>query len=214
MRKILLVIAAVVLAAAGVQAQIPAEVTTVMNRCRAVMKHPDGLEYAMNMKTTMGPVTVMTIHIVSANKGEKTKSTTTMTAMGESYSFESGYDGTQAWEVKHSEKWDTITITRAPQRKKKTADLELDLDKKYKKAKMQVKDDCYVIDFSEPIDKNSEAKKVTLKVAKKNYIFREMVTKAKGAKITFTLTKLKVGLKDDYFTLNLGKYPGAVVVRE
>ena len=88
------------------------------------------------------------------------------------------------------------------------------MDKKYKKAKIKVKDDCYEIDFSNPVDKKSEAKNTTLKVAKKSFIFREMETKVKTAKLSVTLTKLKVGVKDDSFALDLDKYPGAVVIRE
>ncbi|MBR6048884.1 MAG: hypothetical protein IKP83_01830 [Bacteroidales bacterium] len=214
MKRVLLTAVAVLLAAVGAQAQIPAEVTEVMNRCRAVMHHPDGVEYEMLMKTTIGPAAVGTIHFASANKGEKIKSKITTVMNDELVVLESGFDGTQAWEISHSSKGDTIRITNTTQQKKKSKLLELDMDKKYKKAKIKVKDDCYEIDFSNPVDKKSEAKNTTLKVAKKSFIFREMETKVKTAKLSVTLTKLKVGVKDDSFALDLDKYPGAVVIRE
>ena len=46
-----------------------------------------------------------------------------------------------------------------------------------------------------------------------DYIMREVRSGARGAKVTMTITKVRVGLKDSYFKLDLSKYPNAVVIR-
>ena len=51
-------------------------------------------------------------------------------------------------------------------------------------------------------------------VDKEKYYFREMKTKTKGATITMRMTKMKIGVSDDAFKLDLKKYPNAVVVRK
>ena len=42
----------------------------------------------------------------------------------------------------------------------------------------------------------------------------EMKMSMKGAKATITINKVRFGLKDDYFNLDLSKYPKAKVIRE
>ena len=44
-------------------------------------------------------------------------------------------------------------------------------------------------------------------------VMREIRSSARGAKVTMTITKVRVGLKDSYFKLDLSKYPNAVVIR-
>ena len=212
MRKLLLLLA-LVLGIAGAQAQVPAEVTEVMEKCRAAMLNPNGLEYEMDVKAGMGPL-AMKMHFAIADKGNLNRTAMTMKIMGMEVTTESGFDGTDTWKIEHYGNGDTITITKGDNRQKSKGDLSLDLDKQYNKAKMKLKDGYYEIAFSEPKDKKNEAKNVTIKVQEKNHILREVRSGARGAKVTMTVTKIRVGLKDSYFKVDLSKYPDAVVVRK
>ena len=210
--KRLIFLIALALGVANTQAQIPAEVTEVMNKCRAAMVNQNGLEYEMDMKAGMGPL-AMKMHFVVAEKGNLNRTAMTMKIMGIEVATESGFDGTNTWEIKHSEECDTITITKGNTRKKSKGDLTLDLDKQYRKAKMKLKDGYYEITFSEPKDKDNEVKSIAVKISEKNYVMREVRGGARGAKVTMTITKVRVGLKDSYFKLDLSKYHNAVVIR-
>ena len=212
MRRLFLLLG-LVLGITSVQAQVPAEVTDVMDRCRAAMTNTSGLEYEMDMKAGMGPL-AMKMHFVVADKGKLNRTTMSMKILGVEVTTESGFDGTDTWEIEHSEKGDTITITKGDTRKKSKGDLSLDLDKKYRKAKMKLKDGYYNITFSEPKDKSSEVKSISVKISEKNYMMREIRSGARGAKVTMTITKVRIGLKDSYFKLDTSKYPGAVIIRK
>lgn len=197
----------------GVRAQIPSEVTAVMTKCRTAMENPNGLEYEMDIKAGIGPV-AMKMHMVVAEKGKMSRVLFSTRVLGQDVVTENGFDGTDTWEIDRSAKADTITFTRGDHRKKDKNVLSTDFDKRYRKAKMKEKDGFYVITFSEPIDKDSEAKSVTVKVSKKNHAMQEMKTSAKGASVTMTVTKIRVGLKDEYFKVDLGKFPNAVVIKK
>ena len=215
MRKFISIALFVFLAIAGLQAQIPAEVDEVMTKCRNAMNHPNGLEYTMDMKVSMGPVTLTNSKLVVGSRGDKNRSLVTMTLMGHELTFESGYDGNETWELDCNGNKDTIRITKGKKASQKGNEgINLDLTKDFKKAKMKLKDGYYEINYSDPIDKKSDIKRLSLKVSAKNYYLREMRTSAKGAKVTMTITKIRVGLNDNYFKLDLGKYPNAVIIRE
>ena len=204
---------ALILGLAGVQAQIPAEVTEVMNKCRAAMNNPAGVEYEMDMKAGMGPV-ALKMHFVIAEKGNLYRSYMTTKILGMAVSTESGFDGTNTWSVEHRKNGDTITFTHGDNMKKSDGDLDLDLDSQFRKAKMKHKDGYYDITFSDPKDKTSEVKNITVKISDKNYVMRELRSGARGAKVTMTITKIRVGLKDSHFKLDLTKYPDAVIIRK
>ena len=198
--------------AACAWAQIPAEVTDVMNRCRAAMNNTTGLEYEADMKAGMGPLS-MKMHFVIANKGKLNRTYFSMKVLGEDVVVESGFDGTDTWEIKQSSKGDTIIFTHGNTRNKSKGDLDLDLDHKYNKAKMKLNDGYYEITFSDPKDKANEAKRVTVKIAAQNFTMREVRTSARGASVTMTVTKIHVGLKDSHFQADLSKYPNAVIIK-
>ena len=215
MKKFLLLAMVVMLAAISVQAQIPAEVNEVMKKCREAMDHPNGLEYTMDMKVAMGPVTLTNSQLIIGSKGEMNRSKMTMKIVGKEITFESGFDGNETWELDCMGDKDTIHITKGKKDSKRDdGGIDLELARGFKKAKMKLKDGYYEIDYSDPVDKKSELKKLSLKVSAKNYYLREMRTSAKGAKVTMTITKIKLGLNDNYFKLDLGKYPNAVIIRE
>lgn len=211
MKRLVNLIAFVFLAFGGVgaYAQIPSEVTDVMNRCRAAMTNVAGLEYEMDMKAGMGPV-ALKMHFVAAKKGDLSRTRVVTKVLGMEITTESGFDGTNTWEVKD----DTITITRGNTMKKGKEEMNLALDKQYRKAKMKQKDGFYEITFTEPKDSSVEAKSVTVKVSDKNYVLRELRSGARGAKLTMTVTKIHVGLHDNYFKLDLSKYPNTVVIKK
>ena len=194
-------------------AQIPAEVTDVMDRCRAVMINGNGLEYESDITASLGPLSTK-MHFVLADKGDLSRMVMSMKLMGKDVLVESGFDGTDTWRVHHSSKGDTITITRGNNKEKNAGDFALDCDKKYRKAQMKRKEGYYEITFSEPKEKDTEAKSITLKISDKNYTLREMRSSIHGARVTITIAKIRVGLKDSYFKLDLSKYPNAVVVRK
>ena len=79
MKRFILLILFALLAAIGVQAQIPAEVTEVMAKCNEAMNNPKGLEYTMDMKVSMGPVTLTNAQLIIGSKGEMDRSKMTMT---------------------------------------------------------------------------------------------------------------------------------------
>jgi hypothetical protein len=213
MKKYFLMAVVAVMAAMNVEAQIPAEVKSVMEKCQAAMNNPKGVEYNMDVRLSMGPVG-MTTNFVTANKGEMERTQMTMKVLGKSVCVLSGFDGKEGWSLQQMDGKDTIRIKTGDEKKSNDGEIDFDIGDGFKKAKMNVKDDCYVIDYSDPIDKKSEIKKASFKISTKNYTLREMKTSVKGARVTMTVKKIKIGLSDDYFKLDLSKYPNAVVVRE
>lgn len=209
MRKAILFVVAMLLGAAGVRAQIPAEVTAVMDKCRTAMENPNGLEYEMDIKAGIGPL-AMKMRMVVASKGKMSRTSFSTRVLGNDIVVENGFDGTDTWE----NEGDTITITRGDHRKKDKNVLSTDFDKRYRKAKMKEKDGYYVITFTEPKDKDNEAKSVTTWLSMKSCMMQELKTTAKGASVTMKVTKIRTGLKDDYFKVDLGKFPNAVVIRK
>ena len=212
MKKIILILS-LFFGAIGAWAQIPAEVTDVMNHCRAAMNNASGLEYEADMKVGIGPL-AMKMHFVIANKGDLNRTCLNMKVLGEEVVVESGFDGTDTWEIKHSSKSDTIIFNHGNTRNKSKGDLDLDLDHKYNKAKMKLNDGYYEITFSDPKDKDNEVKRVTAKISAKNYTMREIRTSARGASVTMNVTKIHVGLKDSHFKPDLSKYSNAVIIRK
>lgn len=209
-RKILFLALAMFMAVLSVHGQVPSEVKEVMRKCEAAMSSPQGVEIDMNVKTSLAFVKLMNMRFVTGEKGSKSKALMTMSILGKEVTIESGFDGEQEWVATD----DTVTITKTTTKGKGDSELNFNLANEYKKAKMKLKNDCYEIDFSEPVDKKNEAKSVSVKVSKKDYRLREMKMSMKGAKATITINKVRFGLKDDYFKLDLSKYPKAKVIRK
>jgi len=209
-KKILFLSLAMIMAVLSVHGQVPNEVKEVMRKCEAAMSSPQGVEIDMNVKTSLAFVKLMNMHLVTGEKGSKSKAVMTMSILGKEVTIESGFDGEQEWVATD----DTVTITKTTTKGEGDSDLNFNLANEYKKAKMKLKNDYYEIDFSNPVDKNNEAKSVSVKVSKKDYRLREMKMSMKGAKATITINKVRFGLKDDYFKLDLSKYPKAKVIRK
>ena len=214
MRKLLITIMVAMMTIGNVQAQIPADVAEIMRKCDETMSSPNGVELTMEMKTSFAFVTLTNVNMVMGSKDDKFKVLMSFSMLGKEVAVESGFDGTNTWEIKHSTKGDTIIFTRGNTIAESEGALDLDLDKQYHKAKMKNKDGYYEITFSDPKDKTSEIKRISVKISEKNYAMREIRSGARGAKVTMTITKIRVGLKDSHFKLDLTKHPDAVVIRK
>ena len=210
MKKYLITIMTVIMAAISVQAQIPADVADVMKKSDAAMSSPNGVEITMDMKTSLAFIKLTNMNMVMGSKDDRFKVLMSFSLLGTDITMESGFDGSQEWMATK----DTVYITQTTTPNKDDNGADLGIYKNYKKAKMKVKSDYYDIDFSDPIDKKNEVKSVNVKVSKSNYQIKEMKMSAKGAKITITVKKVKKGLNDSYFKLDLNKYPEAVVIRK
>ncbi len=201
--------------AIGMQAQIPSEVIEVMRKCDEKMKNPKGLEMDMDIHMKY-LVFSMNGTVKCYQKGDKNKEITTMKVLGKEVKQESGFDGTQEWEFKPSEKKngkDSLIITTTNQKSKSDNDINFDMDKDYKKATMKLKGANYEITFSDPISKDSP-KKTTIKINKDTYYFYEMSFKESGATVRMTVKKIKIGADDKVFKFDPSQYPTAVVVRK
>lgn len=210
MKKFLVSLLVAMMAFGSLHAQIPPEVAEVMRKCDDAMSSPNGVEITMDMKTSMAFITLTNINIVMGSKADKYKALMNMSVLGQDVAIESGFDGTQEWTASA----DTVRIVSTTTAKKDDNGTNLTIYKDYRKAKMKEKSDYYDIDFSDPIDKNNELKSVNVKVSKKNYQMKELRMKMKGAKVTITIKKVKKGLGDNYFKLDMSKYPKAVVIRK
>ena len=199
----------------GMQAQIPAEVKDLIKKCNEKMENPKGLEMDLGIH--------MKYLVFSANgtmksysKGDKSKELLTIKILGREMTEESGFDGTQEWKYKKAEEKnckDSLIITKTDKKSKGDNDINLDIDKDYKKATMKLKGANYEIVFSEALSKDSP-KKTTIKINKDTYYFYEMSFKEKGASVRMTVKKIKVGVDDSVFHLDPSKYPGAIIVRK
>lgn len=210
MKKYFIIILTAMMALMSVQAQIPADVAEIMKKSDAAMSSTNGVELTMDMKTSLAFVTLTNINIVMGSKDDKFKALMSFSLLDTDIKMESGFDGTQEWVATK----DTVYITQTTTPDHDDNGADLGIYKNYKKAKMKVKSDYYDIDFSDPIDKKSEAKSVNVKVSKSNYQIKEMKMSVKGAKVTIIIKKVKKGLSDNYFKLDMSKYPKAVVVNK
>ena len=196
-------------------AQVPAEVSAVLKKSSVAMSDPTGVEYEMDIKVKMLMVNVLSGKMTMASLGEKNRFTMTVKAMGQEMITEGGFDGEYEWEHTKGLGADTLYITRTTNKSVGEYDIDFNLDREYRKAKMnkEGEGDYYVIDFTDP--KDSEAPgKVTMKINAKNYYFHEMKTSKSGATMIMTLTKVKTGVRDGIFSCDPKKYPQAVVVRK
>ena len=218
--KILMLVAILTLCgAASAVAQIDPQVTEIMRKCEEVMSNPAGLEMTMSIEARMViKLTGMTATV--AEKNGKSKATMVMKVLGKEVRTEEGFDGTQEWNYRHidlkkkgKEVKDTLTIKKATKKSESDYDIDLNVDKDYKKATVKVSGRYYELTFTNPIKKD-DPKKMVVKIDKDKYYFREMKAKQGGMSMTITVTKIKFGVNDDVFKFDPKNYPNAVVVRK
>ena len=210
MRKLLITIMVAMMTIGNVQAQIPADVAEIMRKCDETMSSPNGVELTMEMKTSFAFITLTNVNMVMGSKDDKFKVLMSFSMLGKEIAMESGFDGTQEWVATK----DSVHISDTPTAKQKDNGADLGIYKDYRKAKMKEKKDYYDIEFWDPIDKDSELKSVNVKVSKSNYMMKELKMSAKGAKVNINIKKVKKGLGDNYFKLDMSKYPNAKVVHK
>lgn len=213
MKKMLMLL--LVMTSIALQAQIPAQVKDILQKCSDKMDNPAGIE--MDLKLHLGMV-VMSFNgsIKMCEKGDKSFSIVSVKAMGKEMYTEQGYDGTQEWEFTKAtgkEERDSLIITKKTKKSKGEYDVDLDFDKEYSKAKLKETSKFWEITFTEPKDKDAP-KKTTVKIVKNTYMLHEIEAKQSIATMRMTVTKMKVGVSDDVFKLDMQKFPNAVVVRK
>ena len=194
-------------------AQVPAEVIDVMKKCEAKMDNPAGLEMDCDVHAKVLVIS-MNGTLKSYSKGKKSRDIMSMKAMGQDFSEESGFDGVNEWIYKKAESKktkDSLIIKKAD--KNSEANLDMEMYKDYKNAKMKISGKYYEITFTGPLKKD-DPKKMIIKIDKDNYNFREMWGKQGLGSMRVTVKKIKIGVSDDVFKLDPKNYPGAVVVRK
>lgn len=217
MNKLIIALIAV-LSATNVHAQIPQQVTDILEKCDKVMDNPKGLE--IDMKVHVGMVLItMDGTMKWYSKGDLSREIMKVKALGVEMVTETGYDGENNWEFKPASirkkkkgtEKDSLIITKGEAEKS----VDLGIDKEYKKATMKEKDNLYIITFSEPKNPKEDKvpKKTVIKINKSNYYLHEFEGKVGPATMRMTATKYKVGVDDNIFKLDPAKFPDAVVVR-
>lgn len=208
-------VAVAIMTAMSVQAQIPAEVKDILEKCAEKNHHSGG--YELDMKLHVGAVIAsMNGTMKMCMKGEKSFSVIQMKVMGHEIYHETGFDGTQTWRYSKAaddEERDTLTITKGALKKKDKFAIDMGLDMKYKKAKLKTTDKHYEITFTEPLNKETPKKSI-IRIDKNKYLLHEYETKVSIASVKMTVTRIKYGVSDNMFVLDPKKYPNAVVVRK
>ena len=155
-----------------------------------------------------------------ALKNEKSRATVVTKILGREVRMDEGFDGTQEWSYRHidlkkkdKEVKDTLIIKKTAKKSESDYDIDFNMDKDYKTATVKVSGRYYELTFTNPVKKD-DPKKVVVKIDKDKYYFREMKARQSGVSMTMTVTKIKFGVSDDVFKLDLSKYPNAVVVRK
>lgn len=203
------------MAVVSANAQFPANIKAVLDKCDEKMLPPSGLVMDISVKMKMlvfsGSGTMKWYM-----KGDKSFMTMNMKVMGHEMKEESGFDGKQEWEyhtATDKKERDSLIITKTSVAKNNDYGVNIDYEKSYKTAKMKEKGHYYIIDFSDRIDPELP-KKMTIKIAKDSYYLREITTSVSVAKITMTVTKVTKGCSDNWFKLDMNRYKNAVVVRK
>ena len=215
MRKVLLLAVAALMAVISAQAQIPAEVKDILQKCGEKSHHTGGTE--IDMKLHVGAVIAsMNGTMKMYKKGDKSFSVVDMKALGRVIHTEKGFDGTQEWKYSKAsddEERDTLAITKSAKKSKDKYSINLGLDKEYKKAKLKTTDKFYEITFTDPLKKDTPKKSI-IRIDKGKYLLHEYETKVGIASMKMTVTRIKYGVSDNVFVLDPKNYPNAVVVRK
>ena len=209
---------AAMMAAVMIHAQIDPQVIEVLKKSQEKMSNPHGTEIEMTIDVTL-MVKLTGMKIKCSEKNNKIRLFMESKVMGQELTVETGFDGQQEWQYIHRKdeddkaKRDTLTIIKTTQKPKNEHSVNFGIYKEYKTAKIKLNGQYYEITLTKPVKKDSPSKVVML-IDKDKYYFREMKTKVNGATMTMQLTKIKIGVSDDVFKLDLKKYPNAVVVRK
>ena len=221
MKRILMMEVAAMMATVMIHAQIDPQVIEVLKKSQEKMSNPHGTEIEMTIDVTL-MVKLTGIKITSSEKGNKLRVNMESKVLGQELMAETGFDGQQEWQYIHHKndderdyktRRDTLTIIKTALKPTAEHAVDYDIYKNYKTGKIRLNGKYYEITLSKPVKKEAPSK-VVMKIDKDKYYFREMKTKIHGATMTMRMTKIKFGVSDDVFKLDLKKYPNAVVVRK
>lgn len=217
--KVLVVLVATMMAAANVNAQIEPKVIEVLNKSQEAISNPQGTEVDMTVDVTM-VVKLTGMKIKTLEKNNKMRMYTESKLLGKELVVETGFDGQQEWNYSHFKndedtkaRRDTLTIKKTTKKPKYENTVDFEMYKNYKNGTIKLNGQNYEITLTKP-KKEKLPGKVVMTVDKDKYYFREMKTKTKGVSVTMRMTKIKIGVSDDAFKLDLKKYPNAVVVKK
>ena len=195
-----------------------AQVKEVLKKCQEKMSCPHGMKVDMTVEVTM-LVKLTGAKIKTLEKNDKVRMLVESKMLGKEMVTETGFDGQQEWEYSHLKtddvkaKRETLTIRKTTKKQKNENTIDFEIYKNYKSGNIKFDGKYYEITLTKPFKKNTPSKVVML-IDKDKYYFRELKTKAKGATVTMKTTKIKIGVSEDAFKLDLKKYPNAVVVRK
>ena len=218
MKRIFMLVVTAMMATVMIHAQIDPQVIEVLKKSQEKMSNSHGTEIEMTIDVTL-MVKLTGMKIKCSEKNNKIRLFMESKVMGQELTVETGFDGQQEWQYIHRKdeddkaKRDTLTIIKTTQKPKNEHSVDFGIYKEYKTAKIKLNGQYYEITLTKPVKKDSPSKVVML-IDKDKYYFREMKTKVNGATMTMQLTKIKIGVSDDVFKLDLKKYPNAVVVRK
>ena len=219
MKKILLIVAVAMMAAVSIQAQIEPKVIEVLKKSQEKINNPQGTEIEMTIDVTL-MVKLTGMKIRCAEKNNMIRMFMESKVMGQEMTVETGFDGQQEWEYTHYKDdedkkahRDTLNIKKTTKKPQNENAIDFEIYKNYKVGTIKLNGQYYEITLTKPVKKDSPSKVVML-IDKDKYYFREMKTKVKGVSMTMKMTKIKIGVSDDAFKLDLKKYPNAVVVRK
>ncbi len=199
---------------AGLRAQIPAEVLDILEECEKKLSNPAGLEMEIKLRGGTGESSMNGI-ITSFTKGDKSFNCLVMKSGDKEVTTETGYDGVQEWRYTNasSTEADTLYISKAKTKPHEEYGFDMGIHKAYQAAKLMERNGRHEIVLTQPKDKDMPPR-VLFKINKGTYYPYEMLTKQHGVNVRLTLTKVKVGVDDTIFQLDLKRYPNAVVVRK
>ena len=188
--------AVLALAATTAHAQISQEIVNIMKKSQAVLDNPSGVEMVMSIRSGMGPLS-MTTNMTTYSKGDKSLILMSMKILGREVKTEVGCDGTQVWKYKSRiktkdvDRRDTLFISPAKKGNKISGGNEIDFN----------------------LHKEMPKKSI-MRIRKNNYHFYEMESKQSGVSVRMTASKIKFGVSDNIFKLDMKKFPGATVIRK
>ena len=214
MKKIVMV-AVAIMTAISVQAQIPAEVKTILQKCGETNHHTGGCE--LDIKLHVGAVIAsMDGTMKICKKGDKSFSVVQFKVLGHEIYNETGFDGTQWWKYSKAtdeDERDSLIVMKGPKKDKEKYSVDLGMDMEYKNAKLKTTDKFYEITFTGPLSKDTP-KKTIMRIVKDTYRLHQLETKVSIASMKMTVTRIKYGVSDNVFVFDPKKYPNAVVVRK
>ncbi len=212
MKKYCVIILFTMLLPTLMRAEIAPKIITIMQRSDALLDSETGVKMQMNVKVSM-LVFSMNLSVTACSKGDKYYFLMYSSVLGNKIHSESGSDGSQTWTYRSIDGSDNKNDTLFLGVDNDDYSVDIGIYKDYNNAKMTLKKGVYEITLTEPKDADTP-KKTIVKINADNYYPMELLTKDSGVTMKITIEQLSFDVPDDYFVLDLNKFPDAVVIRE